>query len=121
MVDVLATCIPSFFPNAELYRSEKREINLKNFSLLVNGLTTDELEHVLAIQKKSQDKVRFMPQAVGGQQGVSTVIQNVGNPPKQVVVYNNVRIEWTDDALEFAHELLGLFVHEKTKQAGAGH
>lgn len=98
---------------------------LKTYVLVINGITSEQLEHILTIQQKSQDKLRFVPQASTGQltsPALQSTIQNIGTPPKTTAIYNNVRIEWTDEALVFAHELIGLFLPKgEAKQAEVGH
>lgn len=94
--------------------------------MVVNGVTTQQLEQLLAIQAKSAEKLRFIPQAVNVQQSQlasAAFVQTneiVPGTNQSRVIYNNVRMEWDADASNFAVEVLHLFTPQQAKQQQAG-
>lgn len=95
--------------------------------MVVNDVTTVELEKLLAIQVRSKDTIRFIPQGLPGNIGPNSNQHNVFSPTmmqaqinvggKPEVVYQWVRLEWGDNAAKFAREIFDLFVREDEAEA----
>lgn len=99
---------------------------MATFVMVINQITSEQFEKMIAIQVKSGDKIKFVPQptnnhAVTTQQFTSSV-QNVNRSGQTVQeqVYANVRLEWTDDGAKFAREIFDVFIREDQKAQKAG-
>jgi hypothetical protein len=95
---------------------------MASFVTVISSVTAEQLEKIIGIQVRSENKLRFVPQGFPGQPhnpnaGVLSsppLVQttaNEGQPPKQVVAYVNVRLEWDEKAGHFFREVLDLFPH----------
>lgn len=99
---------------------------MSSFVLVIHGVTAQQLEKILEIQTRSNDKLRWFPQTVNNNgvqsQAFLATVQTIpvpNQPPRQIATYNNLRLEWDDTAASFAREVLDLFTQErKLAQAG---
>lgn len=86
------------------------------FVLSISEITPEQYEKVIAIQVKSRDKVRFVPQN-SNNLGISTpaftaVTQtfNRNGRMEQEVKYTGGRFEWAEDGALYAKEIFELFI-----------
>jgi len=94
---------------------------MAQFVMVINQITSEQFNQLIAIQVKSEDKIKFTPQSTNSF-GVTTSafvsqvqIVNKNGKQMQEQIYNNVRLEWTDEAAHFAREVFDMFI--KTDQA----
>ena len=99
---------------------------MPQFVMVISQATSEQFEKIISIQVKSKDKIRFLPQ---GAQGTT-----VNSPPlvassqqvtrnNQAVTeqfYSNIRLEFGDDAAQFAHEIYDLFSPRQAQQQKVG-
>lgn len=99
---------------------------MAQFVMVINGVSAEEMEKVFTIQAKSDNKFRFVPQAIQmqgnnvGSQAFNQQQINQGNPPKSRSIYNNVRLEWDEHGAHFAKDIFDLFIREERKEEKAG-
>jgi len=99
---------------------------MASFVMVVNGVTAEQLEKILSIQGRSENKIRFVPQ--GNQQQGQVISQALnqsnsttpGTPPRVTVSFQNVRLEWGEDAAHFAEEVFKLFIRHEHREEKAG-
>lgn len=89
---------------------------MSQFVMVVNQITSEQFNKLISIQVKSQDKIKFIPQA-SNNFAVTTAafvssIQNLNQGGKNIQeqIYANLRLEWTDEAAHFAREIFDMFV-----------
>jgi hypothetical protein len=97
---------------------------MAQFVMIINEVTTEELAKILEIQSRSGEKLRWVSQGhpQSNPPGISSpnmqqAVRTVGNPPKQEVVYNFIRLEWPESSAHFAREILNLFAREEKKES----
>jgi len=96
---------------------------MANFVLVINGVNAEHLEKILAIQAKSGNKVRFVPQGNPqvGMVGSAALAENFTQSGQQKFsTFNNVRLEWSDDGAHFAREAFDLFIKPEHREQKAG-
>jgi hypothetical protein len=100
---------------------------MSQFVMVINQITSEQFNKLISIQVKSQDKIKFVPQAsqqfaVNTSAFVSSIqnaIKDGKNTPEQI--YSNIRLEWTDEAAHFAREVFDMFIKtdlEQVQKAG---
>jgi hypothetical protein len=89
---------------------------MSSFVMVINDVTGPQLERLLAVQTRSENKVRFIPQGKQQNPGITspalaeTIVPN--QQPIQVR-YNWVRIEWNGEASHLAKEVFEIFHEDK--------
>jgi hypothetical protein len=98
-----------------------------SFVMVISNVTGKQLENIIGIQVKSENKITFVPQGLQGQPNNPSVYSPTmakgalahGNSSTSEVVYNFVRLEWGENAAHFAKEVFDLFIHEEKKEEKA--
>ena len=99
---------------------------MKQFTLAVQQVTTEELEKVLAIQAKSKNAVRWTPQQTNANNVTVPALTSqfvnvtVNNKQEQQQIYSNLRLDWDENGATFAREILDIFTPHHAKEAQAG-
>lgn len=99
---------------------------MKQFTLVVQQVTSEELEKVLAIQSKSNSAIKWTPQQ-NNANGVtvpdfsSQIVQRVANGKQEPIqIYNNLRLDWDEKSAHLARQILDVFTSHQPEQVKAG-
>ena len=86
---------------------------MAQFVLVINGISTSQLEKVLEIKNKSEGKVDFVPQH-SNEHGVQTTqMTSVKKDQNSPEVVSSLRLEWADRGSQFGAQIVKLFGAEK--------
>jgi len=78
-------------------------------SLTINGITDDELAHILEVKAKHTNAFHFNPQG----------LQPAPNAQQQTY-YNNATFAWnSEQSLQLVHEIIGFLLKKDDDQAKA--
>jgi hypothetical protein len=101
---------------------------MANFVMVIDEVTIEQFEKVNAIQASSKEKIKWIPQQASTY-NVSSLAFTLAEvpkrnhtpappqpgrqvpPPPMDRVYKNLRLEWDDEGISFADEVLTVFKH----------
>jgi hypothetical protein len=84
---------------------------MAQFVLVSSGIGNSQFEKSMEIMNRSDGRVRFVPQAVQNQNGVTTPGMSSHKPVDQAPdqageILNAVRFEWTESGADFGSEIV---------------
>lgn len=84
---------------------------MAQFVLVINQASVDAFDKTMNIVNASAGKIKFIPNAVS--YGASVTTTGMTGPDEKAL-YHGIRLEFNDDAVDKASEILKVFAQVKT-------